>query len=107
MLRLDAVSLNLGGRQILDRLHQDVAEGTIHAILGPNASGKSSLAFALMGCCTYQAQGVPIVTVTDEFAKVTHEAAIGRLDDKQVQTLMARGLDETAAIDFIVRGMLR
>ncbi len=54
-----------------------------------------------------QARAIPIVKVTHEFAKVTHEAAIGRVDKKQVETLMARGLEEEKAIDLVVSGMLR
>ena len=38
---------------------------------------------------------------------ITHEAAIGSIDKKQVETLMARGLDESEAVDVIVRGILR
>lgn len=53
------------------------------------------------------ARAIPIVSVTDERAKVTHEAAIGSIDRKQVETLMARGLDESEAVDVIVRGILR
>ncbi|MCM8801652.1 MAG: SufD family Fe-S cluster assembly protein, partial [Candidatus Omnitrophica bacterium] len=54
-----------------------------------------------------QAKAIPIVNVTHEFAKVTHEAAIGRVDKKQVETLMARGLEEEEAIDIVVIGMLK
>ena len=54
-----------------------------------------------------KAKAVPIVDVTNEFAKVTHEAAIGRVDKKQVETLMARGLDEEKAIDIVVGGILK
>jgi Fe-S cluster assembly scaffold protein SufB len=53
------------------------------------------------------ARAIPIVSVTNGKAKVTHEAAIGSIDRKQVETLMARGLDETEAVDVIVRGILR
>ena len=53
------------------------------------------------------ARAIPIVSVTDERAKVTHEAAIGSIDRRQVETLMARGLDESEAVDVIVRGILR
>jgi Fe-S cluster assembly scaffold protein SufB len=53
------------------------------------------------------ARAIPIVSVTDGKAKVTHEAAIGSIDRKQVETLMARGLDEDEAVDVIVRGILR
>jgi Fe-S cluster assembly scaffold protein SufB len=53
------------------------------------------------------ATAVPTVRVTHELAKVTHEAAIGRVDQKQVETLMARGLDEEKAIDLVIGGMLK
>jgi Fe-S cluster assembly scaffold protein SufB len=53
------------------------------------------------------AKAIPIVSVTNDKAKVTHEAAIGSIDRKQVETLMARGLDENEAVDVIVRGILR
>ena len=53
------------------------------------------------------ARAIPIVSVTNELAKVTHEAAIGSIDRRQIETLMARGLDEDEAVDVIVRGILR
>ncbi|HEY87543.1 MAG TPA: SufD family Fe-S cluster assembly protein [Dehalococcoidia bacterium] len=53
------------------------------------------------------AKAIPIVSVTDEKAKVTHEAAIGSIDKRQVETLMTRGLDENQAVDVIVKGILR
>ena len=53
------------------------------------------------------ARAIPIVSVTDETAKVTHEAAIGSIDRRQLETLMARGLEESEAVDVIVRGILR
>jgi hypothetical protein len=52
------------------------------------------------------ANAIPIVRVTDPKAQVTHEAAIGTVNRKELETLMARGLDEEAAVDTIVRGML-
>ena len=52
------------------------------------------------------ANAVPVVRVTDPRAQITHEAAIGTVDKKELETLMARGLDEETAVDVIVRGML-
>jgi len=52
------------------------------------------------------ANAIPIVRVTDPRAQVTHEAAIGTVDKKELETLMARGMDEEAAVDVIIRGML-
>lgn len=49
---------------------------------------------------------IPEVKVTHPQAKVTHEAAIGSVDSKQLETLMARGLDPETAVDLIIRGML-
>lgn len=54
-----------------------------------------------------RAQAIPIVNVTHELAKVTHEAAIGSVDKKQVETLMARGAEEEKAIDIVVSGLLK
>ncbi len=48
----------------------------------------------------------PIVDVRHPQAKVTHEAAIGSVDSSQLQTLMARGLDEKKAAETIIQGML-
>lgn len=52
------------------------------------------------------AQAIPIVRVTDEMARITHEAAVGRVNQKELETLMARGLTEEKAVDMIVKGML-
>lgn len=54
-----------------------------------------------------EARNVPIVVVRDDRARVTHEAAIGSVGKKELETLMARGLDEEEAVDVIIRGMLR
>ncbi|MGQ9801390.1 MAG: SufB/SufD family protein [Candidatus Saccharicenans sp.] len=52
------------------------------------------------------ARAVPIVEVRHPKAHVTHEAAIGSVDSKQLQTLMARGLREEQAVDLIIEGLL-
>jgi Fe-S cluster assembly scaffold protein SufB len=54
-----------------------------------------------------RASAIPRLVVVDDRAKLTHEAAIGSVDKKQVETLMARGLNEEEAVDVVVRGMLR
>jgi hypothetical protein len=52
------------------------------------------------------ASAVPIVDVQHPKAHVTHEAAIGSVDAKQLETLMSRGLSEDEAVDLIIAGML-
>ncbi len=49
----------------------------------------------------------PLVKVTNAHALVTHEAAIGTVNRKEIETLMARGLDEAEAVDLIIRAMIR
>ncbi|RLF33630.1 MAG: SufBD protein [Thermoplasmata archaeon] len=52
------------------------------------------------------ATAIPVVEVKHPKAHVTHEAAIGSVDSKQLQTLMARGLSEDDATDLIIEGLL-
>lgn len=198
ILRVEDLSLRREGRDILRHVNLDVRAGEVHALLGLNGSGKSSLAYTLMGCAGYTpdagrivfdgrdvvalgigerarlgitlawqeparfeglpvmqyvflgapaaktraavrdaatsqvltttearapgarghmdcteivrgravARNVPVVVVCDDRAQVTHEAAIGMVNRKELETLMARGLEEETAVDVIVRGML-
>lgn len=53
------------------------------------------------------AKAIPIVSVTNSLAKVTHEAAIGSVDKRQLETLMAHGLTPEEAVDIIVKGILK
>ena len=50
---------------------------------------------------------IPIVKVNDPKAHITHEASLGSVDSKQLQTLMARGLSEDEATDLIIQGLLQ
>jgi hypothetical protein len=54
-----------------------------------------------------QAHNEPLVVVRDDQAQVTHEAAIGAVNRKELESLLARGLDEDEAVDLIIRGMIR
>ena len=53
------------------------------------------------------AKAIPIVSVIHPLAKVTHEAAIGSVDKRQMETLMSHGLTPEEAVDVIVKGILR
>ncbi len=54
-----------------------------------------------------KASATPLVKVFHPEAKVTHEAAIGSVDKKELETLMARGLTPEQATELIVAGILR
>ncbi len=53
------------------------------------------------------ASSIPQIKVMNPLAKVTHEASIGRIDKKKLETLMARGLEEEKAIDMIISGLMK
>ena len=50
-LHLRGLSLQLGGTQILEALDWQVAPGQVHALVGPNGCGKSSLLKSILGLC--------------------------------------------------------
>jgi hypothetical protein len=52
------------------------------------------------------ASAVPIVEVQHPRARVTHEASIGSVDAKQLESLMGRGLTEEEATGQIIEGLL-
>lgn len=53
-----------------------------------------------------KAKAIPLINVLNEKAQITHEAAIGRVNQKELETLMARGLTQEQAIDAIIQGMI-
>ena len=46
--------VSIEGKEILKGLDLTIAQGEVHAIMGPNGTGKSTLAYALMGHPSYQ-----------------------------------------------------
>mgnify|MGYP000955512812 CR=1 FL=1 len=70
----------------------------------PHARGHVDCKEIIQGQAT--ARAIPIVQVNDHSAHVTHEAAIGSVDSRQLETLMSRGLDEDQATDLIIKGLL-
>lgn len=53
LLELTGITISLNGNTILNELSFELASGEIHALLGTNGSGKSSLAQMVMGCAGY------------------------------------------------------
>ncbi len=87
---------------------EDEAEAEVTGITEGNAAG----ARGHVDCMeivkdSAVAKAIPIVTVTNQLAKVTHEAAIGSVDKRQMETLMAHGLTPEEAVDVIVKGILK
>ena len=51
-------------------------------------------------------QAIPELSGTVPGVEMSHEAAVGKIDQREIEYLMARGLDEDAAISTIVKGFL-
>ncbi|MEO5886029.1 MAG: Fe-S cluster assembly ATPase SufC [Anaerolineales bacterium] len=52
-LEITNLHVNIDGKEILKGLDLTVEQGKIHAIMGPNGTGKSTLAYTLMGHPSY------------------------------------------------------
>lgn len=48
----------------------------------------------------------PVLKITNDLAELTHEASIGRVSQKQLETLMAKGLTDEEATELIIKGLL-
>lgn len=46
--------VSIDGKQILKGVNLDIHQGDIHALMGPNGTGKSTLAYTLMGHPSYE-----------------------------------------------------
>jgi Fe-S cluster assembly ATP-binding protein len=54
MLKIDNLHVRVGGREILKGLSLEVQPGQVHAIMGPNCAGKSTLGNVLAGRDGYE-----------------------------------------------------
>ncbi|OQX64432.1 MAG: Fe-S cluster assembly ATPase SufC [Chloroflexi bacterium] len=53
-LTIKNLHVSIEGKEILKGLNLEIKQGEIHAIMGPNGTGKSTLAYALMGHPAYE-----------------------------------------------------
>ncbi len=56
-MKIDDLRVSIEGKEIVKGLNLEIKGGEIHAIMGPNGTGKSTLASALMGHPLYEVTG--------------------------------------------------
>jgi len=79
LLVVDNISFRSAGQDILAGLSLTMAAGEVHALLGTNGTGKSTLAYLLMGCDGYQQVSGEILFagVSLEGLKIHERARLG------------------------------
>lgn len=61
MLSIRNLSVAIKGREILKGINLEVKKGEVHAIMGPNGTGKSTLAYVISGREGYEVTGGEII----------------------------------------------
>jgi Fe-S cluster assembly ATP-binding protein len=79
ILRVEDLWLRRNGREILRGVNLEAHPGQVHVLLGLNGSGKSSLAYAIMGCEGYTPDAGRIVFDGRDLAglSITERARMG------------------------------
>jgi Fe-S cluster assembly ATP-binding protein len=79
LLELHDISFTVSGREVLSGLQLVVKAGEVHALLGTNGTGKSTLACLIMGCSGYRPASGEIIfdgTVLNDL-KIHERARLG------------------------------
>lgn len=105
LLQVENLSLKRNGRYILRQVNLSVRRGEIHGILGLNGAGKSSLAYAIMGCSDYTPDEGRILFEGRDITQlsITDRARLGitlawqepaRFEGLRVSTYLSLGMDK-------------
>ncbi|GKX27528.1 ABC transporter ATP-binding protein [Vallitalea longa] len=73
LLKIDDLSVEVEGKNVLEGLNLDMQKGETHVLLGPNASGKSTLLSALLGFPKYNIKKGKIIYKDKDITNINIE----------------------------------
>ena len=71
MLKVENLQLSLNGKSIIDVLSLQVNKGEIHGILGENGTGKTTVAYLIMGVSNYKPTAGKIIFEGQDIAELS------------------------------------
>lgn len=98
MLKIDNLTVRVDGKIIIQDLNLLIKPGEIHVLLGPNASGKSSLAQTIMGNPRYEVMQGKIWFENQDITKLNME--------KRAQLGLALSFQEPPSIKGVNLGQI-
>ncbi len=73
LLRIDKLTVSVGEKRVLSEMSMSIEQNEIHALMGANGSGKSSLANVLMGSPSYDTQSGTVTFVGKDLLTMTSD----------------------------------
>ena len=74
MLDIRNLTVSIEGNKILDNLNLTVKDGEVAAIMGPNGTGKSTLAYVIAGKSDYDVEGGEVIVDGQNILEMAPEA---------------------------------
>jgi Fe-S cluster assembly ATP-binding protein len=103
ILEIRDLHVEVGGRELLHGVNLDIPDGQVHALLGPNGSGKTSLMMTIMGFSAYRVTRGQIIVDGQDITNlsVTDRARMGiAIAQQRPPTIV--GVTLRGVLDYIV-----
>ncbi len=103
ILEIHDLHVEVGGKELLHGINLAIPEGQVHALMGPNGSGKTSLMMTIMGFSAYKVTRGQILFDGQDITglNVTERARLGiAIAQQRPPTIV--GVKLRAVLDYIV-----